>query len=60
MFINVYKLIFRKLEMEIVHNVEIANKLNTNYTHRILNSILLKDRELGSHKCTYHHIHNTY
>ncbi len=60
MFIDVYKLIFRKLEKEIVHNVNFVNKLITSYTHRMLNFILLKDRELSSHKCSYHHIHNTY
>jgi len=60
MLIDVYKLIFRKLIKEIVHNLKTANKLSTSYTHRMLNYIFLKDRELSSSKSSYHHIHNTY
>lgn len=60
MFIDVYILVFRKLEIESVDNLNSANMLDTSYPHCVYKFILLKDNELSSQKCNYLHIHSTY
>lgn len=60
MFINVYRLIFRKLEIKIVDNSNSTNIINTSYPQRKKKDILLKYKELDSPIWSYHHIHSTY
>ena len=48
MLMDVYKLIFKKLEIKNVDNSNSANITNTSYPHRSKKGILLKDRKLSS------------
>jgi|AntAceMinimDraft_17_1070374.scaffolds.fasta_scaffold06855_5 hypothetical protein len=60
MLMSVYKLIFRKLKIEIVNNSNSVNKIDTSYPHKNKKYILLKNKELSRLKLIYHHIHNAY
>ncbi len=60
MLMDVYKLIFRKLEIKIVDNSNSTNITNTSYPHRSKKYMLLKDKKLSSLKDSYNHIHSTY
>ncbi len=57
---DVYRLIFRKLEIKIVDNSNSTNIINTSYPQRKKKYILLKYKKLGSQIWSYHHIHDTY
>ncbi len=48
MLMDVYKLIFKKLEIKNVDNSNSTNITNTSYPHRSKKGILLKDRKLSS------------
>ncbi len=60
MFIDVDKLIFKKLENEIVDNSKFTNMVSTSYPHRNGKDMLLKNKRLSSVNCSYNHIHSTY
>ena len=60
MFIDVDKLIFKKLEMKCVDNSNFTNRVNTSYTHKNKSYMLLEIKKLSGAKFNYNHIHSTY
>ena len=60
MLVDVDKLIFRKLKINIVDNSNSINRVDTSYPHRNENRILLNDIKLSSPLWSYRHIHSTY
>ena len=57
---DVYKLFFKKLKIQIVSNSNFMNGVDTVYPHKDRSCILLKIMKLDSQKLGYHHIHYTY